>query len=125
MRSMRTQRKPPAASMLISPGRGSVKWVLTPRAWVPPRALQEKGRGGRFAIPSEEGSSAGLTEAVRWRRSSVPVATGKQRQFISGYFMTAPGGRQRFGASWDVGDAAVDEAASGAGSSGKMIQATM
>ena len=27
---MRTQRKPAAASISISPGRGSVKWMFTP-----------------------------------------------------------------------------------------------
>src|SRR6185295_3454609 len=31
LRSMRTQRKPPSESILISPGRGSVKSILTPK----------------------------------------------------------------------------------------------
>src|SRR5262249_50974999 len=41
---MRTQRKPAAASIAISPGRGSVKWILTPS----PSVALSATRGGPF-----------------------------------------------------------------------------
>src|SRR5262245_34095027 len=59
---MRTQRKPAAASIAISPGRGSVKWILTPS----PSVTLSATRAGPF-----QGGDRGKTV--------LPVAESRQR----------------------------------------------